>query len=172
MRIPKFPPRDHRLYKKLLHLNKGLNGYYFYSVITLLTCILILLSAFFPPDDPLLVFFKIVAGVGIFGFAAFFSFAAAHKSYNERRDAFINGIKINAEVVNHKTRFVPWKSSRNYCVTIDIPYGDKLFSKEIVSSNKKIFVDLPIRSTTEILFNDRNITMLSPYELNVNFEYE
>ncbi|MBN2546516.1 MAG: hypothetical protein JXB50_12015 [Spirochaetes bacterium] len=172
MRIPKFPPRDHRLFKKLLHINKGLKGYYFYSIINLAVCILILLSAFFPPNDPGMVFFKIVAGVGIFGFTAFFSFNTAFKAYKERKDAFINGIRSNGKIVNHKRKFVLWKTSRDYCVIVEIPFGDKLFTKEIVSSNKKIFVDLPVRSTVEVLFNDKNITMLSPYELNVNFEYE
>src|SRR4030042_1581804 len=126
MRIPKFPPRDHRLFKKLLHINKGLTGYYFYSIVNLLTCILILLSAFFPPNDPGMVFFKIVAGVGIFGFIAFFSFNLAFNIYKERKDAFKNGIKLTAKIVNHKRKFVPWKSSRNYCVILAIPFGGKL----------------------------------------------
>jgi hypothetical protein len=131
-----------------------------------------MLSAFLPPHEAGLIIFKIITGVGLFGTLSFILLRSATQRQRERLQAFRKGIIIEGTVTKHGRRFVFWKSSRDYTVTVEISLDDNTtISATVQGSNGLIHKKNPLQSKILAFVDMTSESIFIPAEIGVEIHY-
>jgi len=162
-------PRDIKQLKLTLNLKKGLGGYYFFGYFFMFAFFLPALSYLIISREfsfPLI--FQLIICNLISVFVGFIIFKNVDKRYLKRLNAFVYGQICNAKVISHERRFVFWKSTRDYSVTVELINTNGEIQHEIIqSSNSYLHKQLPVGSEINGLIDLKTKFVFFPIELGV-----
>jgi hypothetical protein len=166
--IPEEPPRNPLDFKEKIDLKKGLRAGFFYGYFFLVGIGLCILSTFFPPYEPGLIFFKVAGGSAFFGLLSYLFLSNVRRRYKSRLAAFCSGRFIEGTVARHDRVFSPWKSKRDYTVTVEFSLegGNKL-TRQIQSAREEIQRQLPLGSKVDALLDGNTRSVFIPMEIGV-----
>jgi hypothetical protein len=172
--IPNKPPRDFKKENIKIPFQKGLIGYYFYGSILTGLMLMVFSLLWMGPHEPGLITFKISASF-CSGLIGFLMIKSAHKKYISRINAFKNGEILTGKIINHGRKFVPWKSFRDYTVTVEIKMKNSetnqaensIIQHVIQSSRDTLHDELPVGSQTAVLFDGNSGGIFVPIEVGI-----
>lgn len=166
IKIPHNPPRGLMAFKGKIDFRKQYRGYVFYGGIFLTLAIMVGTSFFFPPLETDLIIFKsvmVILGL-IIGINIFLHVTKKHK---ERIQAFTHGTLVHGTVIAHGRKFVPWKSARDYTITIQVPHEK---DREARKSDSSFHSEYPMQSHITLLFDHKTKSAFIPAEVDVEIE--
>jgi hypothetical protein len=170
--VPYNPPREPARFKDLMDFKNGLRVYYFFGSFFSLATVMLMLSAFLPPHEAGLIIFKIIAGVGLFGTLSFILLRTAAQRHRKRLQAFRKGMILEGTVTKHGRKFVFWKSSRDYTVTVEILLDDNTTISTIVQGpDGVIHKKNPLQSKIPAFVDTTSESVFIPAEIGVEIHY-
>jgi hypothetical protein len=170
--VPYNPPRDPTRFRDLMDFKKGLRVYYFFGTFFSLGTVMLILSVFLPPYEAGLILFKIIAGLGLFGTMSFILLGTAIQRHRERLQAFSEGMILEGTVTEHGRKFVFWKSSRDYTVTVEIWLDDNTtISATVQYPDVEIHKKNPLQSSTPAFVDTTSNSVFIPAEIGVEIRH-
>jgi hypothetical protein len=171
IKIPHHPPRDPLAFKGQIDFWKWYRGYIFYGVTFFVMAFMISISCFYPPYDRDSILFKIGLWIVVCVGVIFGAFRYVYRKHKERLWAFAHGQLITWIVVAHGTKFVLWKSSKDYTISIAIPQGEDFpYILEARNSDKSFHDKHTLKSEITILFDHKTKSAFIPAEVDVEIE--
>ncbi len=158
------PPRQLSDYPEM-DLKKGLKTHYFFGYFFLIGLAIILVM---PPYALGIMLVKVIAGAIVFGGFGAYALTTANKKYQQRKQAFEQGIFVTGTVQEHRRKFNPFSSKRYYTVVLSFPLPNgKATTTSIQSTDKNIWRKMPEGTTVKGLYNTSNGAFFIPSEIGI-----
>ena len=167
--VPLNPPRNPELYR--IDFRRGLWALYFFGSFFSLGSAGVLITATMPPYEPGLIVFKILFGVPFFGFFAYWFLSKAIRRYRERITVFREGILRKGTAIHHGRKFVPWRSTRHYTVTVRIALDEGSIDSVIVNWDRSIYERVPLGAHVYVFIHPETLSVFIPAEIGVAIRF-
>jgi hypothetical protein len=171
VRIGKEPPRDPAAFRKSVDFGRGLRGWIFSGSVFSGVGLLALVSIPFGPMEGGTILFKI-CGACAFGILSFLFFRRYGRERRRRLQLFARGRYTEGKVAAYGRAFSPWKSARDYTLTVEITLSDGTVKRNTIRSAKEsLHADHPIGSAIPLLVDDVGGAVLYAGEIGADPEW-
>ncbi len=171
VQLPQAAPRDPAQFAKRIDFGNGLRGWIFTGIIFDGVGLLALVSVPFGPAEGGLILFKVTAGI-VFGAAGLLFSRKYRHDRKKRIQLFTRGRHATGTVTAYGRAFSPWKSARDYTLTVEVALSDGTTKKNTIRSNREsLHTGYAIGSSIDLLVDDVRGEILFPGVLDAEIEW-